>query len=39
MEREGLKQLRLSLAGLKSVDEILDRIATEATRTPKGNGS
>jgi len=36
MEREGLKQLRLSLAGLTTVDEILARIATEAARTPKG---
>ena len=36
MEREGLKQLRLSLAGLATVREILDRIAAEAARTPKG---
>ena len=36
MEREGLKQLRVSLAGLRTVGEILDRIATEAQRRPKG---
>ncbi len=37
MEREGLKQLRLSLAGLRSVGEILERIASEAGRRPKGH--
>jgi predicted amidohydrolase YtcJ len=36
MEREGLKQLRLSLAGLRTVNDILARIAEEAARTPKG---
>jgi predicted amidohydrolase YtcJ len=36
MEREGLKQLRVSLAGLKSVAEVLERIASEARRRPKG---
>jgi predicted amidohydrolase YtcJ len=36
MEREGLKQLRLSLAGLTTVQDVLARIATEAARTPKG---
>ena len=36
MEREGLKQLRMSLAGLRSVREILGRIAAEAARRPKG---
>ena len=36
MEREGLKQLRLSLAGLRSVGEVLERIAAEARRRPKG---
>jgi hypothetical protein len=37
MEREGLKQLRLSLAGLRTVREILERIAAEAQRRPKGH--
>ena len=37
MEREGLKQVRLSLAGLRSVAEVLARIG-EATRgRPKGD--
>jgi predicted amidohydrolase YtcJ len=36
MEREGLKQLRLSLAGLGTVGEILERIAAEARGRPKG---
>jgi predicted amidohydrolase YtcJ len=36
MEREGLKQLRLSLAGLQTVKEVLGRISEEAVRTPKG---
>jgi len=36
MEREGLKQLRISLAGLRTVAEILARIAAEAKRRPKG---
>ena len=36
MEREGLKQFRLSLAGLTTVREVLARIAAEAARTPKG---
>lgn len=36
MEREGLKLLRLSLAGLRSVAEILDRVAAEARARPKG---
>ncbi|HKU84967.1 MAG TPA: amidohydrolase [Casimicrobiaceae bacterium] len=36
MEREGLKALRLSLAGLRSVREILERIGMEAMRRPKG---
>ena len=36
MEREGLKQLRVSLAGLRSVKEVLERIATEAQRRRKG---
>lgn len=37
MEREGLKQLRIPLAGLRSIGEILDRIAAEAKRRPKGD--
>ena len=36
MEREGLKELRISLAGLRSVREIVDRIAAEAKRRTKG---
>ncbi len=36
MEREGLKRLRISLAGLRSVPEILDRIAKEAKAKPRG---
>jgi predicted amidohydrolase YtcJ len=36
MEREGLKRLRVSLAGLRSVRQVLERIAEEAKRTPKG---
>jgi predicted amidohydrolase YtcJ len=36
MEREGLKQVRISLAGLKSVTEVLERIAAEARGRPKG---
>jgi predicted amidohydrolase YtcJ len=37
MEREGLKRLRLSLAGARSVGEVLDRIGGEARRRPKGD--
>ena len=36
MEREGLKQLRVSLAGLTTVGAVLARIAAEAAQTPKG---
>jgi predicted amidohydrolase YtcJ len=36
MEREGLKRLRLSLAGLRSVRAILERIGVEARHRPKG---
>src|SRR6185436_14248014 len=36
MEREGLKQLRLSLAGLATVREVLQRLAEEAKRRRKG---
>jgi len=36
MEREGLKQLRVSLAGLTTVREVLQRIAEEAKRRRKG---
>jgi predicted amidohydrolase YtcJ len=36
MEREGLKQQRLSLAGAKSVADILARIRAAATRAGKG---
>src|SRR5262245_29795070 len=36
MEREGLKQLRVSLSGLSSIGEILERITTEARQRPKG---
>ena len=37
MEREGLKRMRVSLAGLRSVGAILERIAAEAKRTPMGD--
>ena len=36
MEREGLKALRLSLTGARSITEILDRISAAARETPKG---
>ena len=36
MEREGLKALRLSLTGARSITEILDRISAETQKTPKG---
>jgi predicted amidohydrolase YtcJ len=36
MEREGLKQQRLSLAGARSVADILARIGAAAARTPAG---
>lgn len=37
MEREGLKSIRLSLAGATSIAEILERIVTAAANTPKGD--
>jgi predicted amidohydrolase YtcJ len=37
MEREGLKALRLSLEGARSIAEILDRISAAAGRTRKGD--
>jgi predicted amidohydrolase YtcJ len=37
MEREGLKALRLSLDGARSIADILDRIATAAKETPNGD--
>ena len=36
MEREGLKQVRLSLADARTIDEVLDRIGKEAERRPTG---
>ncbi|MBT5051340.1 MAG: amidohydrolase [Rhodospirillaceae bacterium] len=36
MEREGLKSLRLSLTGAKSIADILGRISEAAGKTPKG---
>ncbi|MEW6644922.1 MAG: amidohydrolase [Pseudomonadota bacterium] len=36
MEREGLKQQRPSLAGVRNVGEILDRVRAAAARTPPG---
>lgn len=36
MEREGLKQQRPSLAGVRSIADILDRIRAAAARTPPG---
>ena len=36
MEREGLKALRLSLTGARSITEILDRISAATQKTPKG---
>ncbi|WP_249123500.1 MULTISPECIES: amidohydrolase [unclassified Bradyrhizobium] len=36
MEREGLKRQRPSLAGVRSIADILDRIRTAAARTPPG---
>lgn len=36
MEREGLKSLRLSLTGVKSIADILDRISEAARKTPAG---
>jgi len=37
MEREGLKALRLSLTGARSITEILDRIASATQSTPTGD--
>ena len=36
MEREGLKDIRISLAGARSLDDVLSRVAAAATTTPKG---
>ena len=36
MEREGLKDIRISLAGARSLDDILSRVAAVAVSTPKG---
>jgi hypothetical protein len=36
MEREGLKRIRISLAGARSVGEITDRIAAKARQIPLG---
>jgi predicted amidohydrolase YtcJ len=36
MDREGLKQIRLSLRGAKAVGEVLERIANAAAMTPRG---
>ena len=36
MEREGLKDIRLSLAGCRSIPEVLERIAAAAAETPVG---
>ena len=36
MEREGLKDIRVSLAGARSLDDVLSRVAAAATTTPKG---
>jgi predicted amidohydrolase YtcJ len=37
MEREGLKHQRLSLAGARSVPDILARVSSAAARTPAGD--
>lgn len=36
MEREGLKDIRISLADARSLDDVLSRVATAAAATPKG---
>ncbi len=36
MEREGLKDIRISLAGARSLDDVLSRVAAAAVMTPKG---
>ena len=36
MEREGLKDIRFSLAGALSLDDVLSRVAAAATTTPNG---
>src|SRR5262249_51353440 len=36
MEREGLKRQRRSLAGLRSIDEVLSAIRSEAAQLPHG---
>lgn len=37
MEREGLKDIRLSLAGARSIADVLERVAAAAADTPKGD--